>query len=71
MKEDSYKIKKINDQYAVYEKEPAHGREVNGIILAPFNSKEEALEKGKKYGYYGDNYYVDKILKDEKINTNS
>jgi len=62
LKEEMIKLK---EQYAVFEKVPAHGREVNGIILGPFNTKEEALEKGKKYGYYGDNYYVDKIAKHE------
>lgn len=49
------------EQYAVYEKVPAHGRDENGIILAPFDSKEEAEKMGKKYGYHGENYYVDKI----------
>ena len=49
------------EQFAVYEKEPAHQRAKNGIILAPYNSKEEAEKAGKKYGYHGDNYYVDKL----------
>lgn len=52
------KIKR--EKFAVYEKEPAHGRDKNGVILAPFNSKEEAEKAGKKYGYHGDNYYIDK-----------
>ena len=55
----------MNEQYAVYEKTPAHGRDVNGIILAPFNTREEAEEMGKKYGYHGENYYVD-ILRTER-----
>lgn len=50
------------EQYAVYEKEPRHGKDKNGVILAPFNTKEEAEKAGKKYGYYGDNYYVDKLI---------
>lgn len=45
-------------QFAVYEKEPAHGKDRDGIILAPFNSKKEAEDAGKKYGYHGENYYV-------------
>ena len=49
------------EQYAVFEKEPRHGKDVNGVILAPYNTKEEAETAGKKYGYYGDNYYVDKL----------
>ena len=49
------------EQYAVYEKVPAHGKDVNGIILAPFNSEKEAQLAREKYGYNNDNYYVDKI----------
>ena len=49
------------EQFAVYEKEPAHGKDKNGVILAPYNTKEEAEIASKKYGYYGDNYYVDKL----------
>lgn len=48
-------------QFAVFEKTPAHGSEVNGIILGPFNTEEEAIEEGNKYGYSSDNYYVDEI----------
>jgi hypothetical protein len=47
------------EQFAVYEKEPAHGKDKNGIILAPFDTKEEAEEAMRKYGYDTDNYYVD------------
>ena len=47
------------EQFAIYEKTPQHGKDYNGVILAPFNTKEEAEIAGKKYGYYGDNYYVD------------
>jgi hypothetical protein len=54
----------MKEQYAVYEKVPAHGSEANGIILGPFDTKEEAETLGKKYGYLnGDNYYVDKLIK--------
>lgn len=49
------------EQFAVFEKVPAHGSEVGGIILGPFNSEEEATEAGNRYGYNTDNYYVDKI----------
>jgi len=48
-------------EFAVYEKEPAHGKDEDGVILAPFNTKEEAEQAGIKYGYDDDNYYVDKI----------
>ena len=47
------------EQFAIYEKTPQHGKDYNGVILAPFNTKEEAEIAGKKYGYYGDNYYAD------------
>ena len=49
-------------QYAVYERIAAHGAVDSGIILSPFNTVAEAIEAGKRYGYHGDNYYVD-ILK--------
>ena len=49
------------EQYAVFEKEPEHGKDKDGVILAPYNTKEEAEKDGKKYGYYGENYYVDKL----------
>lgn len=49
------------EQYAVYEKEPAHGSEVNGVILAPFDTKEDAEQAKTKYGYNTDNYYVDNM----------
>jgi hypothetical protein len=48
-----------NEQYAVYEKEPRHGKDENGVILAPFNAIKEAEESRIKYGYRDDNYYVD------------
>lgn len=54
----------ITERFAVYEKEPAHGKDKNGIILAPFNTHQEAEEAGIKYGYYGDNYYVDELIYD-------
>jgi hypothetical protein len=49
------------EKFAVYEKEPAHGKDKNGVILASYDTKEEAEIAGKKYGYCGDNYYVDKL----------
>ena len=51
----------IKEQYGVYEKTPRHGQNKDNLILAPFNSKEEAEQVGKNYGYYGHNYFVDKI----------
>lgn len=52
---------KTSEQFAVYEKNPAHGKDKDGVILAPFNSMEEAEQASIKYGYRGDNYYVDKL----------
>jgi len=51
----------LREQYAVYEKVPAHGSEANGIILGPFKSEEDAQQAREKYGYNTDNYYVDII----------
>lgn len=52
----------INEKYAVYEKEPAHGSLRNGMILGPFDTKEEAHLLGKKYGYLNsNNYYVGNV----------
>lgn len=48
-------------KFAVFEKIPMHGKEENGIILAPFKTKGEAEEARKKYGYNTDNYYVDEF----------
>ena len=56
-----------NEKYAVYERNLAHGSTKNGMILGPFNSKEEAQSNGEKYGYTGDNYYVNSVNK-EKMN---
>jgi hypothetical protein len=53
--------KRRNKEFAVYEKIPRHGKEENGIILAPFRSKEDAEEAMIKYGYNNDNYYIDNI----------
>ena len=50
---------KVRVQYAVYEREPHHGKDKDGVILAPFNSKVEADAAAKKWRYVGDNYYVD------------
>jgi hypothetical protein len=55
------------EQFAVYEIEPAHGSIKNGIILGPFATREEAESARLKYGYSGDNYYVDNMNK-EKYN---
>jgi hypothetical protein len=50
------------EYYAVYEKEPRHQNEKNGVILASYNTKEEAEQSRVKYGYGDDNYYVDKLI---------
>ena len=55
-----YKMDK-KEQYAVYEKIPKHGKDINGVILGPFNSKEEAEKSKNKYGYNTDNYFINKI----------
>jgi signal peptidase I len=52
------------EQFAVYEIEPAHGSIKNGIILGPFKTREEAETIRLKYGYSGDNYYVDNMNKE-------
>jgi hypothetical protein len=49
----------MKEQYVVYEKVPAHGSEVNGIILGPFKTQE--LARLSKSGL------IENILK-EKIN---
>jgi hypothetical protein len=67
MKED-YKLKR--EYYSVYEKEPRHQNEKNGVILAPFNTKEEAEETRVKYGYGNDNYYVDKLMNLNEVKKN-
>jgi len=48
----------LGEQYAVYEKTPAHQNKENGVILGPFNTKKDAEYARKKYGYTSDNYYV-------------
>jgi hypothetical protein len=50
---------KKKEQFAVYEREPMHGKDKNGVILAPYNTKEEAETAKEKYGYDNNNYYVD------------
>lgn len=50
----------MKEQYAVYEKVPAHGSEENGAILGPYDSKEDAEKAAIKYGYTSSNYYIDK-----------
>jgi hypothetical protein len=52
-------MENLTINYAVYEKEPAHGSEVNGVILGPYKTKEEAEVSRVKYGYNNDNYYID------------
>lgn len=49
-------------QFAVYEREPAHGKEKNGLILGPYDTKEQAEDGGNRFGYHGDNYYVDELV---------
>jgi hypothetical protein len=49
------------ERFAVYEKEPRHGKDKDGVILEPFNTKEEAEQARIKYGYGDDNYYVEKM----------
>lgn len=58
---EQYNDRPIREIYVIYEKEPAHGSEKDGIIMGPFKTKEDAEEAGLKYGYHGDNYYVDKL----------
>ena len=47
------------EKFAVYERSPRHGKDFNGVIMAPFDTKEKAEEARKSYGYDNDNYYVD------------
>lgn len=56
------KIKR--EQYAVYEKVPAHGNQVNGVILGPYNTEKDAQVAREKYGYTTDNYFVDKLYEE-------
>ena len=37
------------EYYAVYEKEPRHQNEKNGVILAPYKTKEEAEQIGRAH----------------------
>ena len=53
---------KKKEQFAVFEREPAHGKDKDGVILAPYNTEEEAEQARVKYGYGDDNYYVDKLI---------
>jgi len=46
-------------RFAIYEKIPRHGREPNGLILGPFDTEDLAKEAGEKWGYSGDNYFID------------
>ena len=52
----------MNEKFAVYEREPAHQNEKNGVILESFKTKEEAEQARQKYGYVSDNYYVDILI---------
>jgi hypothetical protein len=54
------------EQYVVYEKVPAHGGEINGVILGgPFKTKEDAEQARQKYGYNSDNYYVGILINEQ------
>ena len=53
------------EQFGVFEIKPSHGKEKHGLILGPYNTKEEAKEKGERYGYSGSNYYVGLIKKNK------
>jgi hypothetical protein len=55
----------VRKQYAIYEKEPAHGSTPNGVIMGPYDTEEEAKLNQKKYGYDNDNYYIDTLNKEE------
>ena len=46
-------------RFAIYEKIPRHGKEPNGLILGPFDTEDLAKEAGEKWGYSGDNYFID------------
>ena len=52
-------MNKKKEQFAVYEKEPAKGKDNNTVILAPYNTIKEAENAKKRYGYNNNNYYVD------------
>src|SRR5271166_868059 len=41
-------------RYAVWDKV------TNSVVLAPYGTKEEAKEAGIKYGFFGDQFYIDK-----------
>jgi len=51
--------------FAVYEKNPFHQKEINGVILSPFNTYDDAKEAMIKFGYENENYYVDVVNKDD------
>lgn len=53
----------MREQFAVYEIIPSHGSVPNGIILGPFNTREEAEDAKIKWGYGSENYYIDYIKK--------
>jgi hypothetical protein len=61
----------MKQQFAVYEKNPAHSSKENPVILAPFNTKDQAIQAMIKWGYNNDNYYVDnypvKTIKDQNL----
>lgn len=61
----------MKQQFAVYEKKPAHSSKENPVILAPFNTKDQAIQAMIKWGYNNDNYYVDnypvKTIKDQNL----
>jgi len=55
--------RQLPDQFGVFEKEARICSIEFPIILGPYWTREEAEIAGKKYGYWGENYYVDVIRK--------
>jgi hypothetical protein len=51
--------------FSVYEKIPSHQKDINGIILSPFNTYDDAKSAMTKWGYNNENYYVDVTNKEE------
>ncbi len=49
----------LEEQYAVFEREPQKGPTPNGIVMGPYFSKEEAEQAKIKWGFISDNFYVD------------
>lgn len=51
-------VREPDRKWAVYEREPRHCAEPNTVVLASFDSSEEAETARGEYGYTDDNYYV-------------